>query len=98
MAYEILWSGVVATVGLVLASIGIGDFMQINTSMIAQAYIVVGRLLKQWIENADQWETGNFAHLTDGAVLASRECDGIMEEDGTDWDKNYLDEHYNIVG
>lgn len=22
--------------------------------------------------------------LTDGAVLASRECDGIMEEDGTD--------------
>ena len=37
-----------------LARIGVGDFMQINTSMIAQAYIVVGRLLKQWIENTNK--------------------------------------------
>lgn len=57
--YEILWSGVVATVGLVLARIGIGDFMLINTAMIVQAYIIVGNLLKQWIENTDKLR-GNF--------------------------------------
>ena len=52
--FEVLYSAVVTVIGFCLASFGVGNFMLINTAMIVQVYIIIGGLLKRWIERIEE--------------------------------------------